>query len=108
MTAHLLDFPSWFHHNIINRRIPVDIAAVLLPAVVMKVDIEGDDEMLFAALVRDGSLCHVNYAYVEHVSRDAAALLTNAMRFAACNTTVEWLDDEMYHNDLMPFDAAAL
>ena len=104
VTAQLIDFSEWMHRNVLNRRIPTAPAGSPPPAIVMKVDIEGDDPALLGHLLRSGALCSINYVYVEHLNPDQLGILNRAVNFAGCPTTLEYMDDELFHNDKLPFD----
>ena len=104
VTAQLIDFGEWLERHIVNRRIPFAPPGSLPPAVVMKVDIEGDDPALFGHLIRSALLCHVDYAYVEHLSDEQVAAINGAFKLAQCPTTVERIDDESFHTARLPFD----
>lgn len=91
----VLDFPAFFRHAMLGRKQP-EACAAAPGRVVMKVDIEGMDEGLLGALLRRGLLCHIDYLYVEHATKELAAMFTWSLRQAGCTTTIVQMDDEGY------------
>ena len=90
------DIPSWLTHNVRRRRILDQSGGLLPPSVVMKIDIEGTDELVLAGIFSQGSLCSVDYAYVEHVRPAVLDFLAASLRASSCKTELAILDDETY------------
>lgn len=73
--------------------------------IVVKVDVEGMDYGVLAALLTHGELCRVSYVYVEHVKAAETAAMTKLMRDGGCATIVERVDDEKYGNSTFSLPA---
>lgn len=100
----VIDFPAFMEYIILPRRILTSTGGVRAGdgKIVMKVDIEGADKDMIAALLRSGALCHIDHVYVEHMDKATARLITIALQTTGCPTTVQYLDDEEYHNSDFP------
>jgi hypothetical protein len=74
--------------------------------VAMKVDVEGMDGEVIAAMLRRGVLCHVDYLFVEHLDSKTIDALNTALLAAGCPTKIERLDDESFHTSAFPLPTA--
>lgn len=98
----IMDIPTWFADNVMRRRIPEapSVAGGLQrrpPTVVMKLDIEGTDELVLAGLLATGALCHVDFVYTEwHISQESLDYLQKFLTEAGCASKLEVVDDETY------------
>jgi hypothetical protein len=101
----VMDVPTWALQNVVNRRIPANkpgSAGNRPPTIVMKLDIEGMDELVIAKMYRLGVLCQVNFVYTEsHIRKDVLSFLQKALRKEGCHTELLVLDDETYLNYLL-------
>ena len=70
--------------------------------VVVKVDIEGMDEIVIQYLKTSGILCRIDYMYVEHMHMDKIKSLNADLLSEGCHTFVVYMDDEEYHNSNFP------
>ena len=70
--------------------------------VVVKVDIEGMDENVIHYLKTSGTLCRIDYMYVEHMHMDKIKSLNADLLLEGCHTSVVYMDDEEYHNSDFP------
>jgi hypothetical protein len=109
--VYIVDMTHFMRTVVLSRRIPtVQFAsgAERPPRVVMKVDVEGMDSAVLAAMRASGVLCEVDYVYTEHVKVPAAAQLTEALRALGCPTLVERVDDETYLKDGVPLPVVSI
>jgi hypothetical protein len=103
------DVSSWILHNVVwrtwpGRALPPGPASAV-GRVVMKIDAEGSDESIFAALVRNGALCGIDIVYTEsHVRPEVAAKYLDALTTAGCSTRIIFVDDESYRTYELPPD----
>ncbi len=103
----VLDVPTWILKNVVPRNIEQRLSFNILNrtncATVMKVDAEGIDESILAAMVRNGALCAIDVIYTEgHVRPAIAVAYTTALVAAGCKTQIVFLDDETDLNYELP------
>jgi hypothetical protein len=101
-TVIVSDVPTWILHNVVWRTWEGRSSAPGGPAsaagrVVMKIDAEGSDERILAAMVRNGALCGVDILYTEgHVRPEVSFKYNEALATAGCPTRIIVMDDETY------------
>ena len=106
----VIGVPRWLDEEVLSRTVPAPAAgdaAALPPAVVMKIDVEGTDEVLLADMFSRGLLCKIDYIYVEHISDCVLKFLRTSLAASKCKTVIEFVDDESYHRFIMPEASAA-
>ena len=95
---------SWLAANVLARRVPSGPRGGLPAAVVMKIDLEGTDELVFGQLFSSSVLCAaIDYVYFEdqHVRRDVADFMAKSLRASRCRTQLDVLDDETYQPGML-------
>jgi len=97
---------AWIVPNVVNRRLPPAPGAshARPPAIVMKLDAEGTEEQLLAALLDAGALCHVAFVYCDTLTAEFSARLDADLRERKCDTVVVKVDDESYHSFRPPWE----
>lgn len=99
-SVEVIDVAGWMARNVVNRHLPPmggKSATRRPPSIVMKLDIEGTDELVLARLVATGVLCNVSYVYTEaHVRPVVVSFVQNYLADAGCATEVTVIDDEYY------------
>lgn len=117
-SVRMLDFSRWLRHNVLARCVPQGQGgggAAAVPAVVVKMDVEGAEWMVLPALLADGSICAFSSFYMEwhgsdtrrvreqmspqHLQRTplvSRKAIEARIRALACNVTLEGSDDETF------------
>jgi hypothetical protein len=77
------------------------------PRILVKLDVEGYEELLWPVLRASGLLCSVDFLYAEHVSALDLQQVQAALKQAGCPLSAVFiqLDDESYHRDQTPLPA---
>lgn len=97
---------AWIVPNVVNRRVPPAAGAshARPPAIVMKLDAEGSEEKLLAALLDAGALCHIAFVYCDTLTAEFSARLDADLKERKCDTVVVKVDDESYHSFRPPWE----
>jgi hypothetical protein len=97
---------TWIVPNVINRRLPLAVGSSLTrsPAIVMKLDAEGSEELLLMALLDAGALCRIAFVYCDTLTAEFSARLNATLRERGCETLVVRVDDESYHSFRPPWE----
>lgn len=92
-----MDVATWIDTHIVRRVLPVNRSSGF---VVLKLDIEGSDEGVLAALMSREVLCAIDYVYTEaHVRPEVVTYLNARLKALHCKTHIEFMDDEEYHSE---------
>lgn len=98
-SVEVIDVAGWMARNVLGRRLPnLDgEGAKRPPRIIMKLDIEGTDELVLQRLLDIGVLCCVSFLYTEnHVRPEVLSSVSNVTIDAGCPTKLAFIDDESY------------